>query len=92
MHAALPEVLKAIDGSANIKLAMNSPDVELLALSGDHATDGTVEALELPGTNLLAVRWHPEDNAEVRFTDQVLFDWLVTGLGCRHSRGIASAG
>jgi putative glutamine amidotransferase len=41
------------------------------------ATDGTVEALEIPGSNLLAVQWHPEDGAEVRFTDQVLFNWLV---------------
>ncbi|GAA4732891.1 gamma-glutamyl-gamma-aminobutyrate hydrolase family protein [Phytohabitans rumicis] len=36
------------------------------------AADGTVEALELPGTPLLAVQWHPEDAP-----DAWLFDaWL----------------
>jgi putative glutamine amidotransferase len=43
-----------------------------------HASDGTIEALELPGHPwLLAVQWHPELTAADDPTQQRLFDELV---------------
>jgi putative glutamine amidotransferase len=44
---------------------------ELVAVA--HASDGVIEAIELPGADLLAVQWHPE---MLREPDPV-FDWLV---------------
>jgi putative glutamine amidotransferase len=41
------------------------------------ADDGLVEAVELPGSNLIAVQWHPEATAGEDPTQQALFDWLV---------------
>ena len=56
------------------------------------AADGTVEALEDPSLEIVAVQWHPEDRAgngpagtadgEVN-TDQTLFDWVVERAGAR---------
>lgn len=45
------------------------------------APDGVVEALEVPGANLLAVQWHPEDLAEASASDHALFRWLVGAAG-----------
>lgn len=37
------------------------------------ADDGTVEAVEMPGRDVLAVQWHPEMRPEV----EPVFDWLI---------------
>jgi carbamoylphosphate synthase small subunit len=41
------------------------------------APDGCVEAVEHPVAGVLAVQWHPEDQASTRHHDQALFDDLV---------------
>lgn len=41
------------------------------------APDGVVEALEHPNAPLLAVQWHPEDNAEADDRQHALFAWLI---------------
>ena len=41
------------------------------------APDGIVEAIEVPGRELIAVQWHPEDTAASDPQHQALFDWLV---------------
>ncbi|RRJ87638.1 gamma-glutamyl-gamma-aminobutyrate hydrolase family protein [Gulosibacter macacae] len=41
------------------------------------ADDGTVEAVEDPSLNIIAVQWHPEDRAADGGTDAALFDWVV---------------
>ncbi|MBU3994580.1 MAG: gamma-glutamyl-gamma-aminobutyrate hydrolase family protein, partial [Actinobacteria bacterium] len=41
------------------------------------APDGVVEALEHPTADLLAVQWHPEDNADVDERQPAVFQWLV---------------
>jgi putative glutamine amidotransferase len=41
------------------------------------APDGCVEAVEHPIAGVLAVQWHPEDQASTRRYDQALFDDLV---------------
>jgi putative glutamine amidotransferase len=41
------------------------------------ADDGIVEGLEVDGTWLLAVQWHPEDTADTDPAQQRLFDALV---------------
>jgi putative glutamine amidotransferase len=41
------------------------------------AADGVVEALELPGAEVLAVQWHPEDLAASSASDHALFEWVV---------------
>lgn len=41
------------------------------------ATDGIVEALEHPESDLIAVQWHPEDTAEHDAQQHALFEWLV---------------
>lgn len=41
------------------------------------APDGTVEALEMPGRNVLAVQWHPEDTAQQDAAQLQPFRWLV---------------
>lgn len=53
------------------------------------APDGTVEAIELPTAPLIAVQWHPEDNAAEDPRQQMLFDWLVERA--RATRGMRSA-
>lgn len=57
-----------------------------------HAPDGIVEAIELPGADLLGVQWHPEMFDE----PDPVFRWLVdrsaaagTFHGTEHSRAIA---
>lgn len=43
-----------------------------------HASDGTIEAVEMPGhPGLLGVQWHPERSAATDATQQRLFDHLV---------------
>jgi putative glutamine amidotransferase len=41
------------------------------------APDGCVEAIEHTSAGILAVQWHPEDQAATRAYDQALFDDLV---------------
>jgi putative glutamine amidotransferase len=41
------------------------------------APDGCVEAIEHRSAGILAVQWHPEDQAATRAYDQALFDDLV---------------
>lgn len=41
------------------------------------APDGVVEALEHPTAELIAVQWHPEDNAAVDERQHAIFQWLV---------------
>lgn len=45
------------------------------------APDGVIEALEVPGANLLAVQWHPEDLAEASESDHALFRWVIEAAG-----------
>jgi putative glutamine amidotransferase len=45
------------------------------------AADGVVEAIELPGSWVLAVQWHPEDTAPDDPVQQRLFDALVRRAG-----------
>ncbi len=40
--------------------------------------DGIIEAVERPGSRLIAVQWHPEDTAEQDSSQQGLFDWLCS--------------
>lgn len=47
------------------------------------APDGTVEALEHPSAELLAIQWHPEDTAATDPQQQALFDWLVQRAAAR---------
>ena len=37
------------------------------------ADDGTIEALEMPGCDVIAVQWHPEMRPDV----EPVFDWLI---------------
>ncbi len=41
------------------------------------APDGVVEALEHPTAELVAVQWHPEDNADTDERQHAIFQWLV---------------
>lgn len=41
------------------------------------AEDGIVEALEHETAELIAVQWHPEDNADVDERQHALFSWIV---------------
>lgn len=41
------------------------------------AADGCIEALEHDSAPVLAVQWHPEDNAADARPQQALFDWVV---------------
>jgi putative glutamine amidotransferase len=50
------------------------------------AEDGVVEALEVPGTPLLAVQWHPEDTADSNPADHALFAWVVEAARTRRDR------
>ena len=50
------------------------------------AEDGVVEAIELPGAEVLAVQWHPEDLAATSGTDHALFTWVVERAARRSAR------
>jgi putative glutamine amidotransferase len=52
------------------------------------APDGCVEAIEHPSAGILAVQWHPEDQAATRPYDQALFDDLL--LRARHAATVAA--
>lgn len=41
------------------------------------AEDGVIEAIEHESAPIIAVQWHPEDNAATLASDQALFDWVV---------------
>ena len=41
------------------------------------APDGVIEALEHDEAPLVAIQWHPEDDAETNPQQQALFDWLI---------------
>ncbi|MDQ0029915.1 gamma-glutamyl-gamma-aminobutyrate hydrolase family protein [Arthrobacter bambusae] len=41
------------------------------------ADDGVIEAIEHDSAPIVAVQWHPEDNAATLPSDQALFDWVV---------------
>jgi putative glutamine amidotransferase len=41
------------------------------------APDGIVEGLEHESAPLVAIQWHPEDDAETNPQQQALFDWLI---------------
>jgi len=58
------------------------------------ADDGVVEALEVPGSPLLAVQWHPEDLAAGNPADHALFHWVVEAARQRRQAlaGLAGAG
>lgn len=60
------------------------------------APDGVVEALELPGSPVLAVQWHPEDTAAASPADHALFAWVVGAARQRRDAvpagGLAGAG
>jgi putative glutamine amidotransferase len=58
------------------------------------AADGVVEALEVPGSPLLAVQWHPEDLAASNPADHALFQWVVEAARQRRDTlaGLAGAG
>jgi putative glutamine amidotransferase len=43
------------------------------------AADGCIEAVQHESAPLLAVQWHPEDDAAMKETDQRLFDAFVEG-------------
>lgn len=58
------------------------PDLNVAAT----APDGVVEALEHKNAPLVAIQWHPEDDAETNPQQQALFDWLI-----RESRKRAAA-
>ncbi|MEQ3549612.1 gamma-glutamyl-gamma-aminobutyrate hydrolase family protein [Pseudonocardia nematodicida] len=46
------------------------------------APDGVVEGLEHPDAPVVAIQWHPEDDAERDPRHQALFDWVVgTAVG-----------
>jgi len=51
------------------------------------APDGVVEALEHPTAPVLAVQWHPEDDADVNPAQQALFAWLTRSAGDRRNSG-----
>lgn len=41
------------------------------------ADDGVIEAIEHDSAPIIAIQWHPEDNAATLASDQALFDWVV---------------
>ncbi|MGM0930031.1 MAG: gamma-glutamyl-gamma-aminobutyrate hydrolase family protein [Actinomycetota bacterium] len=54
------------------------------------ARDGVVEAVEVPGAQMLAIQWHPEDTAETNASDHALFRWVVEAAARR--RTVAEGG
>ena len=53
------------------------------------APDGCVEAVEHVTAPVLAVQWHPEDNAHEAAEQQALFDALVAAAGAHDSERLA---
>lgn len=49
------------------------------------ADDGTVEGLEVPGADVLAVQWHPE----MRPAAEPVFAWLVERARARRATGVS---
>ena len=49
------------------------------------AADGTVEAVEDPDLEVVAVQWHPEDRADRLAVDQQLFDWVIARARSRRA-------
>ncbi|HEX4087756.1 MAG TPA: gamma-glutamyl-gamma-aminobutyrate hydrolase family protein [Trebonia sp.] len=47
------------------------------------APDGCLEAIEHTSAGILAVQWHPEDQAATRAYDQAIFDDLLIRAGSR---------
>lgn len=47
------------------------------------ADDGVIEAIEHHRAPIIAVQWHPEDNAATLDSDQALFDWVVREASAR---------
>lgn len=54
------------------------------------APDGVVEALEHPTAELIAVQWHPEDNAAVDERQHAIFQWLVDRARVRAEQQVAA--
>lgn len=50
------------------------------------APDGVVEAIEHPDAPLIAVQWHPEDNAAADERQHALFAWLIEEARARMGR------
>jgi putative glutamine amidotransferase len=50
------------------------------------APDGVVEALEHETAPLLAIQWHPEDNAGEDARQHALFAWLIDRARARMGR------
>lgn len=48
------------------------------------ADDGTIEAVELPGSWIVGVQWHPEDTAHADADQQRLFDAFVAACRPAH--------
>ena len=74
----------AVDVSSYHHQAVDDLGEGLVVVS--RAADGTVEAIEDPNLEIVAVQWHPEDRAGdgpagtvdgIVNTDQQLFDWVV---------------
>lgn len=76
-------VLKA-EGSSYHHQAIGTLGVGLRITA--RAEDGVVEALELPGAEVLAVQWHPEDLSASSATDRALFAWAVERARLRAGR------
>lgn len=53
------------------------------------ASDGVVEALEVPEARMLAVQWHPEDLAEESTSDHALFEWVIEAAKDQRATDIA---
>jgi putative glutamine amidotransferase len=51
--------------------------------------DGLIEAIELPGHDLLAVQWELQEEARVDPRSQVVFEWFVEAARRRDRRGAA---
>ena len=54
------------------------------------APDGVVEALEHPTAELIAVQWHPEDNAAVDERQHAIFQWLVDRARVRTEQQVSA--
>ena len=55
------------------------------------ADDGCVEAIEHRRSPILAVQWHPEDDAEVTTYEQALFDAVVEAARRHRSHALTGA-
>ncbi|MBW0113728.1 gamma-glutamyl-gamma-aminobutyrate hydrolase family protein [Pseudonocardia abyssalis] len=80
-HEVLIEPGSMLGGLHGATTSVNSLHHQSIDRLGDdlvvtgRALDGIVEAVELPGSRLLGVQWHPEQLAG----PQPVFDWLVDG-------------